>query len=75
MTNAASQVPSYAWLRMKERAHRGTARVIFKEIAGVPGTVDTNRLSKCMISIRLNTVAVSVVLSSEACIFRQSQPN
>lgn len=49
--------------------------VIFKEIAGDPGTVDINRVSECLIFVRPNTVAVSVVLSSEACIFRQPRPD
>jgi hypothetical protein len=42
--------------------YRGTARVIFEEIASIPGAVDKNRVSECMISIRPNTVAVLEVL-------------
>jgi hypothetical protein len=61
MTNAASQVPSYAWLRTRACISRN-CWVIFKEIASIPGAADTNRVSECMISIRPNTVAVSVVL-------------
>jgi hypothetical protein len=45
MTNAASQVLSCAWLR-RERAYRGTARVIFEEIAGILGAVDTSSVSR-----------------------------